>query len=97
MSRNIANIVRIYKNLIIKNLVIGVGRLVKQGGYPKVNDNLLRELRDQNASIEKLDVLDEFLGRLELEFGKPGDKKSIADKMTALKINNSFRSTGKLG
>ena len=40
---------------------------------------------DQNASIEKLDVLDEFLGRLELEFGKPGDKKSIADKVTALK------------
>ena len=90
VSRNIANAETegyTKKSHNQENLVIGgVGRGVKTNEVTrKVNDNLLRELRDQNASIEKLDVLDEFLGRLELEFGKPGDKKSIADKMTALK------------
>ncbi len=90
VSRNIANAETegyTKKSHNQENLVIGgVGRGVKTNEVTrKVNDNLLRELRDQNASIEKLDVLDEFLGRLELEFGKPGDKKSIADKMNALK------------
>ena len=90
VSRNIANAETegyTKKSHNQENLVIGgVGRGVKTNEVTrKVNDNLLRELRDQNATIDKLDVLDEFLGRLELEFGKPGDKKSIADKMTALK------------
>tara|TARA_Y100000588_G_C14275588_1_gene934165 strand:- start:3478 stop:4872 length:1395 start_codon:yes stop_codon:yes gene_type:complete len=51
----------------------------------KVSENLQREVREQYAAIEKLEILDEFLGRLELEFGRPDDQSSIAAKLTELK------------
>ena len=90
VSRNIANAETegyTKKSHNQENLIIGgVGRGVKTTEVSrKVNDNLQREVRDQNANIEKLKILDEFLGRLELEFGKPGDKSSIADKVSGLK------------
>ena len=90
VSRNIANAETegyTKKSHNQENLIIGgVGRGVQTTEVSrKVNDNLQREVRDQNANIEKLKILDEFLGRLELEFGKPGDKSSIADKVSGLK------------
>ena len=90
VSRNIANAETegyTKKSHNQENLIIGgVGRGVQTNEVSrKVNDNLQREVRDQTANIEKLKILDEFLGRLELEFGKPGDKSSIADKVSGLK------------
>ena len=90
VSRNIANAETegyTKKSHNQENLIIGgVGRGVQTTEVSrKVNDNLQREVRDQTANIEKLKILDEFLGRLELEFGKPGDKSSIADKVSGLK------------
>ena len=40
---------------------------------------------EQNGVIEKLEILDDFIGRLELEFGRPDDQSSISAKLTDLK------------
>lgn len=69
------------------NLIIGgTGSGVRTDEVTrKVTDTLQRSLREQNGTIEKLEILDDFLGRLELEFGRPDDQSSISAKLTDLK------------
>ncbi|MAZ97921.1 MAG: flagellar hook-associated protein FlgK [Rhodospirillaceae bacterium] len=90
VSRNIANATtegytkKIHNQ---SNLIIGgTGSGVRTDEVTrKVTDTLQRSLREQTATIEKLEILDDFLGRLELEFGRPDDQSSISAKLTDLK------------
>ncbi|MEQ8397701.1 flagellar hook-associated protein FlgK [Thalassobaculum sp.] len=50
-----------------------------------VNAQLQRDVREQTSVVEKLTVLDDFLARFELEFGRPEDNSSISSKITDLK------------
>ena len=83
VSRNIANATTEGYTKKIHNqsnrIIGGRGYGVQTGEVTrKVSENLQREVREQNAAINKLEILDEFLGRLELEFGRPDDQSSIA-------------------
>jgi len=51
----------------------------------EVNAQLQTDVRDQTAVVEELAIIEDFLGRLELEFGRPEDNSSIAAKITDLK------------
>jgi len=51
----------------------------------QVTDGLQREVRQQTAVVEELVVIDDFLGRLEQQFGRPDDQSSISAKLTDLK------------
>ena len=90
VSRNIANAttegytkkIHNQANLIIGGT--GSGLKVEEVTR-KVTDTLQESLREQNGVIEKLEILDDFLGRLELEFGRPDDQSSISAKLTDLK------------
>ncbi|WP_420566476.1 flagellar hook-associated protein FlgK [Thalassobaculum sp.] len=50
-----------------------------------VNAQLQTDVRNQTSTVEELKVIDDFLGRLELEFGRPEDNASISAKITDLK------------
>lgn len=50
-----------------------------------VNAQLQRDVREQSAVVEKLTVIEDFLARLELDFGRPEDNSSISSKITDLK------------
>ncbi|MDC0997966.1 flagellar hook-associated protein FlgK [Rhodospirillaceae bacterium] len=90
VSRNIANATtegytkKIHNQ---SNLIIGgTGSGVRTDEVTrKVTDTLQQSLREQAGTIEKLEILDDFLGRLELEFGRPDDQSSISAKLTDLK------------
>ena len=49
-----------------------------------VNESLLRQLRNTNSGTERLTVEDDFLGRFETVFGKPGDNIAITSKLGGL-------------
>jgi flagellar hook-associated protein 1 FlgK len=49
-----------------------------------VNDSLLRQLRVSNSATQRLETEDDFLGRFETIFGKPGDDITITAKIGAL-------------
>ena len=49
-----------------------------------VNDALMRQLRNINSGTERLTVEDDFLGRFETIFGKPGDNIAITSKLGGL-------------
>lgn len=51
----------------------------------QVTEGLQRETRQQSAVVEELEVIDDFLGRLEQQFGRPDDQSSISAKLTDLK------------
>lgn len=51
----------------------------------EVNRQLQTDVRDQTSTVESLTVIDDFLGRLELQFGRPEDNSSISAKITDLK------------
>ena len=90
VSRNIANATtQGYTKKIHNqsNLIIGgTGSGVRTDEVTrKVTDTLQQSLREQAGTIEKLEILDDFLGRLELEFGRPDDQSSISAKLTDLK------------
>jgi len=50
-----------------------------------VNEQLQRDVREQSSVVEKLTIIEDFLGRLELEFGRPEDNSSVSSKVTELK------------
>ena len=50
-----------------------------------VNEQLQRDVREQSSVVEELTVVEDFLSRLELEFGRPEDNSSVASKVTELK------------
>lgn len=50
-----------------------------------VNAQLQRDVREQSAVVEKLTIIEDFLARLELDFGRPEDNSSISSKITELK------------
>lgn len=50
-----------------------------------VNAQLQRDVREQSAVVEKLTIIEDFLSRLELDFGRPEDNSSISSKITDLK------------
>ena len=50
-----------------------------------VTDELIRDVRDQVSTVEEIEIVEDFLGRLELEFGRPEDNSSISAKLTDLK------------
>jgi flagellar hook-associated protein 1 len=49
-----------------------------------VNESLLRQLRTVNSATSRLNVEDDFLGRFETIFGKPGDDIAITAKIGEL-------------
>lgn len=51
----------------------------------EVNSQLQTDVRNQTSTVEELAIIDDFLGRLELEFGRPEDNSSISAKITDLK------------
>ncbi|MDF1793198.1 MAG: flagellar hook-associated protein FlgK [Thalassobaculaceae bacterium] len=51
----------------------------------EVNAQLQIDVRNQTSVVEELNVIDDFLGRLELQFGRPEDNSSISAKITDLK------------
>jgi flagellar hook-associated protein 1 FlgK len=51
----------------------------------EVNTQLQTDVREQTAVVEELTIIEDFLGRLELEFGRPEDSSSVAAKITDLK------------
>ena len=55
----------------------------------RVTEGLQREVRQQTAVVEELQVIDDFLGRLEQQFGRPDSQSSISAKLTDLK--NAFQ------
>jgi flagellar hook-associated protein 1 FlgK len=50
-----------------------------------VNAQLQRDVREQSSVVEELTIIEDFLSRLELEFGRPEDSSSVASKVTELK------------
>ena len=58
-----------------------------------VNNQLLRDVRDQTSVVEELTVIEDFLARFELQFGRPEDSSSIASKITELKATFQAMST----
>lgn len=50
-----------------------------------VNEQLQRDVREQSSVVEELTVVEDFLSRLELDFGRPEDNSSVASKVTELK------------
>lgn len=50
-----------------------------------VNEQLQRDVREQSSVVEELTVIEDFLARFELEFGRPEDSSSISAKITDLK------------
>lgn len=50
-----------------------------------VNAQLQRDVRDQSSVVENLSTIDDFLSRLEIEFGRPEDNTSISSLVTTLK------------
>lgn len=50
-----------------------------------VNELLLRDVREQSSVVEELKIIEDFLSRFELEFGRPEDSSSISAKITDLK------------
>ncbi len=51
----------------------------------EVNVQLQTDVREQSSVVEELTIIEDFLGRLELEFGRPEDSSSISAKITDLK------------
>lgn len=90
VARNIANVStegytrKIYNQ---SNLVVGgLGQGVQiEEVTRQVTEGLQREAREQTAVVEELTIIDDFLGRLELEFGRPDDQSSLSAKLTDLK------------
>lgn len=50
-----------------------------------VNLQLQRDVINQTSLTERLEIVDDFLGRFELEFGRPEDDSSVSSKITALR------------
>jgi len=50
-----------------------------------VNAQLQRDVREQTSVVEELKVIEDFLARFELQFGRPEDNSSISSKITNLK------------
>jgi len=50
-----------------------------------VNEQLQRDVREQTSVVEELTIVEDFLSRLELDFGRPEDNSSVASKVTELK------------
>lgn len=51
----------------------------------EVNLQLQTDVRNQTSTVEELTVIEDFLARLELQFGRPEDNSSISAKITDLK------------
>lgn len=50
-----------------------------------VNAQLQRDVREQSSVVEELKIIQDFLARFELEFGRPEDNSSVSAKITELK------------
>ena len=58
---------------------VEIGQVVRQ-----VTDQLQRQVRAGLSDAANLSTIDDFLGRLELSFGKPGDNTSLGNKVSDL-------------
>lgn len=50
-----------------------------------VSEQLQRDVREQSAVVEELTIIEDFLARFELQFGRPEDSSSVSAKITELK------------
>ena len=94
VSRNVANASTdgyTRKSVNLENRIVGAqGQGVLTGEVERqVNKNLQREIRRGQGIGESLRTREEFLGRLELSFGSPGDESSVAGNLN--KLGNAFR------
>ena len=94
VSRNVANASTpgyTRKSVPLENRVVGgEGQGVKTGEIERsVNLGLMREIRRGLSSSEALRARDEFLSRLELAFGAPGDETSVSALLG--RLGDSFR------
>ncbi|MEQ8813754.1 MAG: flagellar hook-associated protein FlgK [Thalassobaculum sp.] len=89
-SRNIANAsVEGYTRKVQTNstrVIDGRAGAVKVEEVTRnVNAQLQRDVREQTSVVEKLTIIEDFLSRLELDFGRPEDNSSVSSKITELK------------
>ncbi len=94
VSRNVANASTdgyTRKSVNLQNRIVGAqGQGVMTGEVERqVNKTLQTEIRRGHGIGESLRAREEFLGRLELAFGSPGDENSIAGDLG--KLGNAFR------
>lgn len=61
------------------------GMVVIEEVQRNINLQLQRDVLSQTALTERLNVIEGFLGRFELQFGRPEDDSSLASKITQLK------------
>jgi flagellar hook-associated protein 1 len=94
VTRNVSNAqVEGYsrKEVPLESVVFGdINGGVRAGELQRfVSEALLRQLRDSTSTSERLAVEDDFLGRFEQIFGKPGDQVSMTYKIGTL--SDAFR------
>jgi flagellar hook-associated protein 1 FlgK len=94
VSRNVSNAATegyTRKEIQLENRVVGlVGAGVATGDVQRtVNKSLQKEIWRGNSDVEALRVKEDFLARLELGFGSPGDDNSVASMLGSL--GNAFR------
>jgi flagellar hook-associated protein 1 len=94
VSRNVANAATegyTRKQVPLENRVIGLqgAGVTTREVQRNVDKSLQKEIRLGASSEASLRVKEEFLARLELSFGTPGDDTSIAAQLG--KLGNSFR------
>lgn len=94
VSRNVSNAATegyTRKQIQLENRVVGlVGAGVATGDVERtVNKSLQKEIWRGNSDGEALRVKEDFMGRLELGFGSPGDEGSVASMLGTLA--NAFR------
>ena len=95
VSRNVSNASTdgyTRKSVNLESRIVGFqGQGVMTGEVERqVNKSLQREIRRGQSIGESLRAREEFLGRLELAFGSPGDEGSVAGQLGDL--GNAFRS-----
>lgn len=89
-SRNIANAstdnyTRKVQNQSSRVVDGRAGLVVIEEVQRNINLQLQRDVITQTSLTQRLEVIDDFLGRFELQFGRPEDDSSLSAKITALK------------
>ena len=94
VSRNVANASTVgytRKSVPLESLVVGgQGQGVRTGEVERVvNASLMKEIRKGLSTGEALRAREDFLARLELAFGTPGDESSISAMLG--QVGDAFR------
>lgn len=89
-SRNISNAgnenyTRKIQNQSTRVIDGRAGLVIIEEVQRNINLQLQKDVINQTSLTERLNVIDDFLGRFELQFGRPEDDSSLSAKITTLK------------